>query len=127
MMEFVIPQGELKKIAQQYHDKVDDNVEIQIITLQQWLYEKTLDTVYNITDFAHITKLIERHHPQIREFVDIDTDKIVIGINAEKINNDNVNNALSLLTSIEDLKKVKKYEFGQSINTEKLVELIDHI
>lgn len=91
--------------------------DIEIITLKQHLREKAFNMVWRVTDdldkAEHVMEmLLKEKYTHSREFVDIGSDKIIVGVNANKINTGAIKQAFDLLSRISDLSEEKIHIFG---------------
>ena len=99
--------------------------DVEIITLKQHLYDKAAEDAWKLTSniddidvFANW--LVTTKYTHAKEFVSIGEDRITIGVNAEKIDNQTIEYALKMLSKIEHLKGFAAIEFGEMIEVYEL-------
>lgn len=101
-------------------DKWEEIRDIEIMTLKQYLYEKASEDAWRLTNDIDevdiiIDLLLTSKHSYSKEFVAIQNDKFIIGINAIAVDRKSIKHAFNLLSRIEDLSDLGKVEFGEII------------
>lgn len=137
-MKTLISKGELqrrtfKKNLFTKHTEITSDEEcflVSIITLNEWLHEQATDKAWQsidgrtFTDISSITsnaeKLRQSEFTHAQEFVKIEhPNNIIIGIDAEQINNKALDTAVDMLADAGPLLPGRIYNFGKihKINT----------
>jgi len=93
---------------------------IEIITLEQHLIDRAaVEAWTKTTDVKEIDKLVDNlrklNHNSAHEFVEIDENKITIGIHNDIIDENAIDYAFSLLSNVKDLNEKKRIRFGERI------------
>jgi len=94
--------------------------DIEIITLKQHLHDKASEDAWRLTNDPNevdiiIELLLESKHSFAKEFVSIENDKFVVGINAPAIRKDAINHAFNLLSIIDDFENNTVIEIGETV------------
>ncbi len=94
--------------------------DIEIITLKQHLYDKASEDAWRLTNDPDevdiiINLLLSSKHTFAKEFVSIENDRFIIGVNRRIINRSAIKHAFDLLSKIECLQDKGKIEFGETI------------
>lgn len=94
--------------------------DIEIITLKQHLYDKATEVAWQLTNHINeidilIDLLLSNRFTFAKEFVSIQNDKIIIGVNAPKINKNAIKHAFDLLSEVDRLQNQDTIEFGETI------------
>lgn len=125
----IMQRGELFRRAQQtnlLNDLIElseqsEFTDVQIITLKQWATEQAQDEAWNrcyfpgdVEPFAE--QLYANKYVNVKEFVDVTTDRIQIGINAHEISDKEVNRAFAMLLDVGEIEPGKRFELGEEIN-----------
>lgn len=122
--------GELKRRAQQknlltsalFAKDNDKLVDVQVITLQQHLKELAYAEAWQhpYTDTSELCEradvLMSTKYHSAKEFVFIENNRIVVGVNADKIDDAAVDYALVLLSQIEKFELGVRTEIGELIH-----------
>lgn len=94
--------------------------DIEVITLQQYLYERATEDAWRLSN--HIDEvniitslLLASKYSFAKEFVSIENDRFIIGVNAEKVNRSMIKHAFDLLSQVDNLQDRGKIEFGETI------------
>lgn len=92
--------------------------DVRIFTLKQYMREKAYDEAWAQTDDVNMieelaNKFFEDHYNKKKEFVEIKHDHVVIGLDADVIDDNAVNKAILYLASIDDFTPGEVYEFGE--------------
>ena len=107
-------------------DDWEGEQDVEIVTLKQHLYDKAAEEAWDVTsnfvapnleeDIDAIAGwLVEEKYTHAKEFISYGEDRITVGVNAEKIDNDAVEYALQLLSKVDHLKGFSTIEFGELI------------
>lgn len=93
--------------------------EIQVVTLQQHLYDQAANYAFDTVDFDHVDSYIEQllqtNFSSAKEFVHVQTNRILIGVNAVKITDYMVDYAKTLLIQLESFEPGSKQFFGDEV------------
>lgn len=94
--------------------------DIEILTLKQHQYDRASEQAWRICgDVNKVDQVIEsllRHEFRYaREFVTVEEDKFVIGVNAPKINKKSIKHAFDLLSNIREIDVRRTIEFGERV------------
>lgn len=91
---------------------------VKVITLQQYYkdkaYDEAWDAIYKIEELEDTANIIcNLQYSKKKEFVEIYQNRVIIGINAKTITDQEINKSLAYLVSIEDFTPGEIYEFGE--------------
>ena len=98
---------------------------IQVITLRQHLEDLAAEDAWNQTsDITQIDRTIDKlrklKHNHAKEFIQLDDGKLTIGVNADEIDEESINYALSLLYDLDELRERRRIEFGEDIQIDEV-------
>jgi len=101
-------------------DYLDEVKDIEIVTLKQYLKDKAAEDVWNhINHIKNVDDLIEKllitKYTSAKEFVNIEDDKITIGIDALRVNNKAIGYAFDMLSRINYQELKGLFEFGNVV------------
>ncbi len=107
------------------HETSDEMKDIEVITLKQYLFDKAADQAWQSTNDIYeidlkTKELIKTEYNTAKEFVSFEYDKIVVGVNAEKVNEESVRHAFDLI-HISQPSGLSYLEFGKTIKVYDLV------
>ena len=94
--------------------------DIEVLTLKQHLYDRASEQAWRMCDDAEkvdriIESLMRHEYSKAREFVSIEEDKFVIGVNAPIINKKSIKRAFDLLSNLREISVRRRVEFGELI------------
>jgi hypothetical protein len=100
---------------------------VEVITLQQYYKDKAYEEAWDHITFdpknnlelkveEMANKICAQKFAQKKEFVEIYKERVIIGINAEKITDLEITKAMAYLVSIDDFTPGEIYEFGEEKN-----------
>ncbi len=89
--------------------------------MKQWLLEKAQDRAWNecampgdVEPYAQ--ELLKTEYTHAKEFVEVFADRVQVGINVSEIDDRAVDQAIILLSEVDEFKTGKRLEFGEPIN-----------
>lgn len=105
----------------------DDFEPVQVITLQQYYKDQAYEEAWDHISFdpknnlelkveEMANKICAEKYARKKEFVEIYKGRVIIGVDAEKITDLEINKALAYLVSIDDFTPGEIYEFGEEKN-----------
>lgn len=127
-MWFRYKRGDLFNKVQQYNWDTDlsfiaderDFRDVQVVTLQQYLYdlaaERAASDKVDLHQFeSYIDYLLQTQYHSAYEFVAVYTNKIVVGVNANKVDDRTIDYAKTLLIQLDSFEPGTKQRFGRRI------------
>lgn len=120
--------GELRKRVQQstllqefvFDANPSDLRTIEIVTLKQVLKDAAISEAWELdpnpnTVDQTMHNLLKSQFSTIKEFVEIEDNKITVGVNAASVTDAAVDRAMMLMIQVEDITQLGKTEFGEDI------------
>ena len=98
-----------------------DYIDIHIVTLRAYCREVIYDMAFNqaagdIDKVYEIARdIMKAGSVGVKEFVEVSNNKIIIAINVDKITSQTENDALMLLTEVDNIEEGVKQEFGDIV------------
>jgi len=127
MIQIISPPGELRKRARQKNILNDamqlmDHqglADIEILTLTQWVKEKAYDAAWAVeSDVSKIERkaiLLQPSMTLVREFVQVDNERIKVGVNSEEVDERAIYKAICMITQVTNITNKQFTEFGEEV------------
>lgn len=101
----------------------EELTDVEVVTLKQYArdcaYKEALGTPENIASYEdlriEVETLLETQFKEAHEFVSIEPDRILIGVDAEKVDDRTIDKALLLLVELENFDVGSYHVFGDPI------------
>jgi len=131
-MKLLLTPGELKQRAQHqnlltnavFAAENDDFVDVQIITLQQYLSELAYTEAWQHSDVIdgnmsalqqRADDLMRTKYAHAKEFVQVDDNRIVVGVATDIVDDSTVDYVVDLLSEVQEFKAGVRTEIGDLI------------
>lgn len=129
----LMPTGTLKKRAEAYKKintaillgslECEELTDVEVVTLNQYAtdcaYRSVLDEQHNTSSYedvqVQVENLLNTSFKEAHEFISIEHNRVVIGVDAERVDDRAVDKALLLLVEIEDFSEGAHHTFGEPI------------
>lgn len=107
----------------------DDNALGRIVTLREWAFDQARNeaaaTAASVDDLTPLTEhLANTKYNMQRPFIDVGVKIIVIGVDADIIDDNAIAIASIMLTEVEDFSVIAQYYFGPEVDTSLPVDTI---